>query len=227
MLVFFVQNELNDFQMKTKEKIILASVELFNKSGVVAVTTNHIAKELDISPGNLYFHFRNKEEIIRHIFKLMCQETYQIWHTKKGEKLSHPLLLIEKNFELFWKYRFFHREMYYLRRKDSQLGKLWKVHIAKVLKLMTLMYRRWIKAGWMKPIETEEETQFIVNVLLATASTFLHFFESADRQPAKKHVENGKIYVARLLVHWTAGEMREDFDQFIASSSSRSVPRQA
>jgi AcrR family transcriptional regulator len=201
--------------MKTKEKIILTSIELFNKSGVVAVTTNHIAKELGISPGNLYFHFRNKEEIIRQIFKIMSRETYQLWHTKKGGKLVHPLDLIEKNFELFWKYRFFHREMYYLRRKDAGLNKMWKAHIQKILKLMTLMYHRWVKQGWMKRIESAEETRFIVNVLLATASTFLHFFESADRQPAKIHIENGKTYVARLLIHWTEGHMHQDFQTFI------------
>jgi AcrR family transcriptional regulator len=205
----------NKWAMKTKDKIILNSIELFNKSGVVAVTTNHIAKELGISPGNLYFHFRNKEEIIRAIFKIMCKETYALWHTKHGVKLKHPLELIEKNFELFWKYRFFHREMYYLRRKDSQLNKLWKTHIKKILRLMTLAYGRWIKAGWMKAIDSKEETEFIVNVLLATASTFLHFFESAEKQPAKNHIENGKVYIARLLVHWTQGTMREDFDAFI------------
>src|ERR1700761_2236251 len=110
--------------MKTKDKIILTSIELFNKSGVVAVTTNHIAKELGISPGNLYFHFANKEEIIRQIFRLMAKDTYNLWKTRKGQKLEHPLALIERNFELFWRYRFFHREMYYLRRKDSQLSKM-------------------------------------------------------------------------------------------------------
>lgn len=205
--------------MKTKEKIILTSIELFNKNGVVAVTTNHIAKELNISPGNLYFHFRNKEEIIRHIFKIMGRETYALWNVKKGEKVIHPLTLIEKNFELFWKYRFFHRETFYLRRKDAQLNKMWKAHVDKLRKLMTLRYFRWVKAGWMKTIESESETQFIVNTLLATASTFLHFFESADRQPAHKHIENGKIYVARLLIPWTQGEMQKDFEEFVRSHS--------
>jgi len=210
--------------MKTKEKIILTSIELFNKSGVVAVTTNHIAKELAISPGNLYFHFRNKEEIIRQIFKIMSRETYALWHTKKNQKVVRPLDLIEKNFELFWKYRFFHREMYYLRRKDALLNKLWKAHIQKILKLMTLMYRRWVNKGWMKTIESEDEIQFIVNVLLATASTFLHFFESADRQPARVHIENGKNYVARLLVHWTQGDMREEFEAFIHGTKLAKLP---
>lgn len=202
-------------RMKTKDKIILNSVELFNRSGVVAITTNHIAKEMNISPGNLYFHFANKEEIIRHIFKIMCRETYDLWRTKKDQKLLHPLELIERNFELFWKYRFFHREMYYLRRKDAVLAKLWKAHIAKILKLMTLMYRRWIKEGWMKPIDSKEEIEFLVNVLLATASTFLQFFESTERQPAKKHVETGKRYVARMLAPWTQGRMNEEFEAFV------------
>lgn len=201
--------------MKTKDKIILVSIDLFNKSGVAAVTTNHIAKELNISPGNLYFHFRNKEEIIRQIFKIMCRDTYLLWRMKKGQRPTHPLTLIEKNFELFWKYRFFHREMYYLRRKDVALNKMWKAHIGKIHRMMVVMYKRWLKEGWMSPIQSKDETEFIVNVLLATASTFFHFFESADKQPAHYHVETGKKYVARILVNWTHGEMRKDFESFI------------
>lgn len=201
--------------MKTKDRIVQISIELFNRSGVVAVTTNHIAKELGISPGNLYFHFANKEEIIREIFRQMAKETYILWKTKKGESLEHPLDLIEKNFELFWRYRFFHREMYFLRRKDAQLSKMWKAHIAKCLKLMTLMYKRWLTKGWMTPISAKDEIQFLVNILLATASTFLQFFESSERAPAKQHVEVGKRYVARLMVHYTQGQMHLDFQHYI------------
>ncbi len=129
------------------------------------------------------------------------------------------MILIEQTFEMFWRYRFFHREMYYLRRKDAQLSKMWKAHIAKSLRIMTLMYKRWLKVGWMKPIRAADEIHFLVNVMLATASTFLQFFESADRTPAKKHVEVGKIYVARLLEHYTQGEMLQDFEKFIADHS--------
>jgi AcrR family transcriptional regulator len=200
---------------KTKGKILQISIELFNRSGVVAVTTNHIAKSLEMSPGNLYFHFRNKEEIIRELFRQMCKETYALWRASRGVRLIHPLTLIEKNFEILWRYRFFHREMYYLRRKDPQLNRAWRAHISKILKLMAFMYRRWTKVGWFKPIQDEEERDFIVNVLLATASSFLHFFESAEKLPAKKHIEEGKRYVARLLIHWTEGQMKEEFRSFM------------
>jgi len=201
--------------MRTKDKIIVTSIELFNKSGVVAVTTNHIAKELVISPGNLYFHFRNKEEIIRQIFKIMCQETYQLWRVKKGQRLIHPMELIEKNYELFWRYRFFHRETYSLRQKDAQLAKTWKLHMIKIKKMMVLMYKRWLKQDWVLPIQSKDETEFIATILLATAANFLQFIESAEKVPNKIHVEQGKKYIAWLLLPWTQAEIRKDFEKFI------------
>jgi AcrR family transcriptional regulator len=205
--------------MKTKDRIVLRSIELFNRDGVVPVTTNHIAKELGISPGNLYFHFANKEEIIRQIFKMMCAEVYSLWRTKKSQRLSHPLEMIEKTLDVCWRYRFIFRESYYLRHKDAAMGKLWKTHIQKCLKLMELMYKRWLKAGWMTPIKSKDEITFLVTMILSTASTFMQFYESAHRQPTRQPVTEGTRYIARLLVHNTQGEMHEEFQRLILKIS--------
>ncbi|MFN8512060.1 MAG: helix-turn-helix domain-containing protein [Chloroflexia bacterium] len=57
--------------MSTRERILDAALGLFNERGTAVVSTNHIAAACGISPGNLYYHFRNKEEIIRALFDRM------------------------------------------------------------------------------------------------------------------------------------------------------------
>jgi len=200
--------------MKTKERILLTSIDLFNRSGVVSVTTNHIAKAMGISPGNLYFHYDNKEEILVELFKRMNKETYQIWRiTKKLPK--NPLAFIDENFELYWKYRFFHREMYSLRRKDAALAKMWRLHIQRMIKLMDVLYRRWVHEGKMAQIKEPSEMEYISESLLAMSTTFLQFFESAEKSPGKRSIERGKRHVARLLLPYTTGQAKDEFEKFL------------
>ena len=49
----------------TKSVILDTAVRLFNQHGSQSVSTNRIAAEMSISVGNLYYHFNNKEDIIR------------------------------------------------------------------------------------------------------------------------------------------------------------------
>lgn len=200
--------------MKTKERILLTSIELFNRNGVVAITTNHIAKAMEISPGNLYFHYDNKEEILIELFKRMAKETYAAWRPQRTKKAT-LLDFIDENFDLYWRYRFFHREMYALRRKDQQLAKMWRAHIQKMMKLMVILYRQWVKNGQMAKIEDTAEMQYISESILAMATTFLQFFESAEKQPGKRSIERGKHHVARLLLPYTSGETKNDFEKFL------------
>lgn len=184
-----------------RERILNASIDLFNQSGVVAVTTNHIAAHLGISPGNLYFHFRNKEEIIRELFDRMCSETYRVWMPNHQlDVYGSPLELIEKSYEVFWNYRFFHREMYHLRRRDPALARKWKQHMNKTIRLLQGTYSHWVQIGAMKKISDPDEMRMVSDVVLITSSTFLQFYEGPDRPATRRSLRQGVDHILRLLL---------------------------
>ena len=58
----------------SKNKITNKALELFNEFGTNAVSTNHIAKALEMSPGNLYYHFKSKNELYREVLEYSINE---------------------------------------------------------------------------------------------------------------------------------------------------------
>jgi AcrR family transcriptional regulator len=110
--------------MKTREKIIQASIELFNQQGERNVTTNHIAAHLGISPGNLYYHFRNKEDIILSIYEEYARNLLLETFPKVSPEIK-PLdaivLYMDAVFQMMMKFRFFYSNLPVLLAKNPSL----------------------------------------------------------------------------------------------------------
>ena len=205
--------------MKTKERILIGALHLFNTDAASEVTTNDIARELKMSPGNLYFHYKNKEQIIRELFKRLVQDTNLIWkpQTKQAKNNEHLQLVdfIDKNLELYWKYRFFHRELYTLRKKDPELSKLWRAHLKKIGQLMIILYKHWVRAGYMTPIVTKNEMEFVGELLFVSSNSFMQFFETVDKAPNQRTVEKAKRHLLRMLIPYLNGDVKTSVEKYI------------
>jgi AcrR family transcriptional regulator len=110
--------------MKTRDKIIQASIVLFNEQGERNVTTNHIAAHLAISPGNLYYHFRNKEDIILSIYEeyarsLLLETLPPVSVAVKP--FDSLILYMDSVFQTTMKFRFFYSNLPVLLDKNPSL----------------------------------------------------------------------------------------------------------
>lgn len=204
---------------RNRERILEASVELFNQSGVVAVTTNHIADALAISPGNLYFHFRNKEQIVAELFDRMCAEIHSAWKPSALEGVG-PLAFVEASFDLSWRYRFFHREMYHMRRKDPELARKWRAHMRKTMRLLQTAYVQWIKRGQMRKIVEPGEMKMITDTVLIASSWFFQFFESPEKPANRRAIRQGIEHVVRILLPYCRDQAERDIRDYLGAASA-------
>ncbi|MFX4268115.1 TetR/AcrR family transcriptional regulator [Aliarcobacter butzleri] len=98
----------------SKKKIKKYALDLFNEKDTFSITTNHIALCAKISTGNLYYHYKNKEDIIIDIYEEMIEEFENLKSFEKILNSQNPLEELSKMYDLyldiFWDYRFLMRD---------------------------------------------------------------------------------------------------------------------
>ncbi len=109
-------------KLSTYDKIVDASLDLFNRDGERNVSTNHIAAHLGISPGNLYYHFRNKNEIIMQLFKRYRDDMLKLLTEGKTPISSEDMIeFMIDVFDTMWQYRFFFADVNTLLSRSTEL----------------------------------------------------------------------------------------------------------
>jgi AcrR family transcriptional regulator len=122
---------------RTRERILELSLRLFNEFGEPNITTTVIAEEMNISPGNLYYHFRNKDDIVNSIFVQFEAEIERILMVPGGRRsnIEDVWLYLHLMFELIWRYRFFYRDLNDLLSRNRKLELHFKLILAHKIKV--------------------------------------------------------------------------------------------
>jgi AcrR family transcriptional regulator len=123
---------------RTAERILEVTLALFNRFGEPNVSTTLISAELGISPGNLYYHYPAKEELINSLFDRFEHDLNELLNASDGVRdVENAWFFMHTLFELIWQYRFFYRDLNDLLSKNRRL----ETHFQAVLKNKTRAVR--------------------------------------------------------------------------------------
>jgi AcrR family transcriptional regulator len=97
---------------RTAERILEVTLELFNRFGEPNVSTTAISAELGISPGNLYYHYPAKDQLINRLFDRYEAKLAELLHAAEDvANVEDAWLFFHVLFELIWQYRFLYRDL--------------------------------------------------------------------------------------------------------------------
>lgn len=207
---------------KTKDRILQISLQMFNERGERSVTTNHIAAELGISPGNLYYHFRNKQEIIEELALQYQAETLDMLALpddralNANDKISYFQVLSNQ----LWAYRFIHRDVYHLVENNDAFRKVYPRFAGQVMQQGQKIYRAFVDAGLMKMTDSEIEA-LIINlwIVLTNWTNFLYMSGhiSDNNRLEEKWVWQALRQMVFLEGPYLMGESRATYEQLLQS----------
>ncbi|MFQ6758397.1 MAG: TetR/AcrR family transcriptional regulator [Deltaproteobacteria bacterium] len=180
--------------MKTRDKIIETAIQLFNEQGTKGVTTNHIAAAVGISPGNLYYHFRNKEDIIRAIFEQMDAYGLEQYQLVLDTFQPGTLETMEQTFAMIqaynWRYRFFKRELTALIMNDPLLKERFLHTHRTMLTVVRQSNDCSVASGTLKPMPEKEMALFSEEIWLV-ALFWLNYLEVGGEEVNDETLRRG------------------------------------
>ena len=184
---------------QTRQRILDTALSMFNLQGEPNVTTNHIADELEISPGNLYYHFRNKDDIIEQLFARYEErmDTALVSPDGRLRDLEDIWLQLHLVFECIWEYRFLYRDLVDILSRNRRL----RLRFARILKRAaegaSSGMKGLVQAGVMRASAAEVEAT--ATNILVIATFWMNYASVRGDKDENEAIRSGIVQVMMLL----------------------------
>ena len=150
----------------TRSEIVRKSVELFNTRGFFKVTIKEIADAMGISPGNLTYHFKKKENLLEAIQAQLLEDTDGIMVPAGQEiTLAHFQEMFEKFFLVQKSYRFYFIEIIYLLEEYPEITKAYRDRTSNRFSDARKLVDYYIMTGRLKPENEKHDYDDMVHSL--------------------------------------------------------------
>ena len=143
----------------TKKKILDTARELLNHHGLAVVSQRMIADELNISPGNLTYHFKKRSEIIEALYFELVEKMDQAFSMlSQTTNLIEGLYLVTKAMmHNFYDYRFMMLDFIQLMREYTKIKNHYQVLLKQREAQLAQFVEMMIQNKLMRPEEIPNE----------------------------------------------------------------------
>jgi AcrR family transcriptional regulator len=203
---------------RTRERIVETALALFNRLGEPHITTADIADEMEISPGNLYYHFRNKDEIIAELFAAFERRLDGVLSVPEGRSASVEdlWLLLHLLFEAMWDHRFLFRDLDEILSRNRRLASRFASIMRRGTGIVTELCRGLVAAGTMRASEREIAALADNVSLVATYWISYQKLHSGERTADGVDLGRAAYQVLSLVAPFLRGEARALIDRLSA-----------
>ncbi|WP_393999993.1 TetR/AcrR family transcriptional regulator [Luteimonas sp. WGS1318] len=183
----------------TRQRILDGALALFNADGEPRVTTNHIAEALAISPGNLYYHVRSKDDIIGQLFARYeaRMDAALVVPDDRPPTLEDLWLQLHGVFECIWDYRFLYRDLLEILSRNPRL----RTRFSRILDRANQRARAVIaglaRAGILRASPAEIDAA--ATNLIVVATFWLNYSATRGQRDEQAAIHAGIVQVMMLL----------------------------
>ena len=197
--------------MKTRDRILHKSLELFNERGEPNVTTLLIADELDISPGNLYYHFKSKTDILTELFDWFEIEMNALLEVPDTPMdIEDQWFFLHLIFESIARYQFIYKDVVNVLGRHEKIKHRFQKIIRKKrsasLKILSSLQQQ----GSLQANQNELEA-LCENITL-TATFWLNYSIISTAQRSDEALARGVYQVISLVAPFLGHEPREQLN---------------
>jgi len=186
----------------TKQRILDASRKMFNEKGYSQVTIRMIALELEMSSGNLNYHFKKREDILEALYFEMAEAFDNRIEALNGQAISieYMQLEIQDSLKKMLKYRFFWTDLYNLLKLSKKIN----THFNKVrkerIKGYQLVFESLIRQGALKKPSFENEYLFLIERMIHYSNTCLYASGLYEKKGKRStFIEDSSFHLLAML----------------------------
>jgi AcrR family transcriptional regulator len=203
---------------RTAERILEVTLDLFNRFGEPNVSTTLISAELGISPGNLYYHYPAKDELINALFDRYERGLSELLHAADNVgNVEDAWLFFHMLFELIWQYRFLYRDLNDLLSKNRRLETHFQFVLKNKSRAVSTVLDGLTRARAVRIDSREADA--VANAMVVVLTYWLSYEyvrdprKALEPESAAAALSRGAYHVLSLLMPYLDGSSREHLFQ--------------